>query len=229
MAIFHRGFLKTAEAMELEMIRIVREFQKEGRPFDSILLAGHSLGGTLAQIFYHFAHDESTKLYRALPSKKLYLKDGPILKTTLEAMPISCITFGAPPVSSAVIAARPPGYFLSFANEGDLVVRAQESYIKQLLEIYALPIQYVQKKLETGFAVDEPFFRLSGKCIVLKGILGTGGAQHEAYDIKTAELERAFFGNVKAHCILLYVQRVNYLTERARVTEDKIREGSEDE
>lgn len=57
---------------------------------------------------------------------------------------IHCLTFGTPPISLLPLT-KPPTFrykkslFMSFINEGDPVPRADKSYVRSLLNLYASP------------------------------------------------------------------------------------------
>jgi hypothetical protein len=134
---------------------------------------------------------------------------------------VDCITFGTPPVSSQPIPCQGGSRLLSIINEGDLVVLAQESYIKELLEIYALPPKRVQMKIACGFEVPAPYLRISGTCVLLKENEDDGDEDEDgdeevswtAYEVEPSDVERAFFGDHRKHMMTEYVRRVKFLSQ----------------
>lgn len=88
-------------------------------PCDSLLLTGHSAGGTIASLLY--AHMTATKVESALSS----------LESSFRS--IHCITFGAPPVSRYPLpTSKNPSLFISIVTEGDPVPRADPKYLQKL-------------------------------------------------------------------------------------------------
>jgi hypothetical protein len=109
-----------------------------------------------------------------------------------------------------------------------LVVLAHESYIKELLEIYTLPVASVHLKVARGFEIPAPHLRFSGTCILLREndnesedehdgrreIKSESGAQRwTAHEVAATDIERAFFGDYRMHKMTLYVSRVSFLSK----------------
>ncbi len=88
-------------------------------PCDSLLLTGHSAGGTIASLLY--AHMTAMKVESALSSLVGSFRS------------IHCITFGAPPVSRYPLPTfKNPSLFISIVTEGDPVPRADPQYLQKL-------------------------------------------------------------------------------------------------
>lgn len=103
-----------------------------GRSKCSLLITGHSAGGAIASLLY--SHMLSTSKEA---ESELNILTGCFKR-------IHCINFGAPPVSLLPLK-RPSNpalrksIFLSFVNEGDPVTRADKTYVRSLLDLYASP------------------------------------------------------------------------------------------
>ena len=119
----HSGFLRVAKAMvEHVSLQIQRHPAYSERP--ALLLTGHSAGGAVAALLYsHMLSNTVKSGLTALSS---------------QFSTIHCITFGAPPVSLHPLQTRSHrnSVFLTFANEGDPVVRVTHpSYVKSLAKL----------------------------------------------------------------------------------------------
>lgn len=119
----HAGFLQVTKAMVGQIAAQLDQFSSSSPP-PSLLFTGHSAGGAVAAMLY--SHMLSTSVTSDL--------------TTLadQFSSVSCITFGAPPLSLRPLPKRDhgDGVFLSFANEGDPVTRlSNAAYIKSLVKL----------------------------------------------------------------------------------------------
>ncbi|KAH7128564.1 Alpha/Beta hydrolase protein [Dendryphion nanum] len=119
----HSGFLGGAKALIPRVIDVISQAQSTN--VKHIILTGHSAGGAVASLVF-------MKLLLTFADKEPSLK-------------LSCITFGAPPTLSADItkALRSEPKFrnqhgpnIAFVNEFDLVPRADQTYIRSLIDIY---------------------------------------------------------------------------------------------
>lgn len=125
----HSGFLQVARAMVKPIAARLRQMleQDPSREPRSLLLTGHSAGGAVASLLY--MHMISVTMESELNILTGFLKR------------IHCVTFGVPPVTFLPLQ-HPPrskNIFLAFANEGDLVVRANKQYISTLFKMIAAP------------------------------------------------------------------------------------------
>lgn len=121
----HAGFLQVAKAMVGQIATQLRDHPALPQ-CPTLLFTGHSAGGAIAAILY--SHMLST----------IPLVQSELTALTNQFSSISCITFGAPPVSQVPLLRREnvPGVFLAFANEGDLVLRTSNSaYFKSLAKL----------------------------------------------------------------------------------------------
>lgn len=119
----HAGFLQVTKAMVGQVAAQLQQFTASSTP-PSLLFTGHSAGGAVAAMLY--SHMLSTSITSDL--------------TTLadQFSSISCVTFGAPPLSLRPLPRREhgDGVFLSFANEGDPVLRlSNAAYVKSLVKL----------------------------------------------------------------------------------------------
>ena len=130
----HAGFLKVAKAMVRPIAARLRHLLQENpnRSSCSLLITGHSAGGAVASLLY------SHMLSKTIKSELNTLTD--CFKR------VHCVTFGAPPVSLLPLQKPETSdnrlrkcLFHSFMNEGDPVVRAEKSYVRNLIDLLACP------------------------------------------------------------------------------------------
>jgi len=128
----HAGFLYVAKRMikpVADRLRVLLE-ENPARSNCSLLITGHSAGGAVAALLY--AHMMSNNVESELSYLTGFFKR------------VHCITFGAPPISLRALQ-KPDdrrhrkSLFFSFINEGDPVPRADRTFIKSLLKLYASP------------------------------------------------------------------------------------------
>ena len=129
----HAGFLSVAKKMIKPVAAQLRDLLQENprRATCSLVLTGHSAGGAVASLLY--CH----MLSQTVTSELIELQD--LFKR------VHCITFGAPPIS--LLPLQKPSWktryeknlFYAFVNEGDPVARADKTYVRSLLELYARP------------------------------------------------------------------------------------------
>ncbi|KAK5136099.1 hypothetical protein LTR08_004149 [Meristemomyces frigidus] len=128
----HGGFLEAARAM-VEPIAAQLWRLIEADPSlvkSSLLFTGHSAGGAVASLLH------SHMLARTVDSALTDLASG--------FKRIHCVTFGTPPLSLLPLQAAKTtenNMFLSFANEGDPIVRADKAYFTftSLVKLYTAP------------------------------------------------------------------------------------------
>jgi hypothetical protein len=119
----HAGFLQVAKAMVVQIATMLQQHPASSEK-PTLLFTGHSAGGAVAAMLY--SHMLSTSVISDLTS----------LATQFSS--ISCVTFGAPPLSLTPLPKREhgSGVFLSFANEGDPVLRlSNAAYVKSLAKL----------------------------------------------------------------------------------------------
>ncbi|KAL8895270.1 MAG: hypothetical protein Q9192_003743 [Flavoplaca navasiana] len=202
-ATWHGGFLAVAEAMAKPIGKAILDLRREHEDVSSILFAGHSAGGAVAQVLYAMSMSP----------------DMILSKEILDFHSIHCITFGTPPVTSVPLHQWPgdtkrPGNFLSIVNEGDPVPQAQEEFVKTLLDVYALSPKDLASRYPDGVIIPQGRFRASGHPVILRD------ADPEDWDSKniaiyTTEshlLEKKLFGNPLVHSMKEYLARVEGLT-----------------
>ncbi|KAF2034075.1 alpha/beta-hydrolase [Setomelanomma holmii] len=119
----HAGFLNVTKAMVNQVATQLQQLPASVEK-PSLLFTGHSAGGAVAALLY--SHMTSTSVSSEL--------------TALASLfpSINCITFGAPPLSLTPLPKRDhaAGIFLSFANEGDPVLRlSNAAYVKSLAKL----------------------------------------------------------------------------------------------
>ncbi|GAB7364039.1 hypothetical protein MBLNU230_g4596t1 [Neophaeotheca triangularis] len=141
----HSGFLGVAQSMVKPVARRLRELleQDPSRSSSSLLITGHSAGGAVASLLY--MHMLSTSPHCASELTPL----------TGVFKRVHCVTFGAPPVSLMPLQkparrSLQKSVFLSFANEGDLVVRADLPYMRSLAKLIVTPAP------ETVYVSEQP-------------------------------------------------------------------------
>ncbi|QSZ29289.1 hypothetical protein DSL72_003802 [Monilinia vaccinii-corymbosi] len=130
----HSGFLGAAKSWIKPIAARLRNLLQENpnRTHCSLLITGHSAGGAIAALLYSHMLSTSPEARSELNVLTGYFKR------------IHCITFGTPPISLLPLekpktCAASKSIFMSFVNEGDLVARADVSYIKSLLDLYSTP------------------------------------------------------------------------------------------
>ena len=119
----HAGFLQVTKAMVGQVAAQLQQHPASSEK-PSLLFTGHSAGGAVAAMLYSHmlsttVQSELTALAGQFPS-------------------INCVTFGAPPLSLTPLPKRDhaSGVFLSFANEGDPVLRlSNAAYVKSLAKL----------------------------------------------------------------------------------------------
>ncbi|TKA34125.1 hypothetical protein B0A50_00105 [Salinomyces thailandicus] len=223
----HAGFLEVARAMLPTVAALLRQMVKDDSSIasGSLLFTGHSAGGAVASLLY--AH----MLARTVESELTVLAG--LFRR------VHCVTFGAPPVSllPLQVPRRSPhdrNQFLSFINEGDLVVRADRAYLLSLIKLFTAPApatksnrSRLRKKLTqehlkgaaigtpSGAApywpVPEALLSNAGHLVLLRETPYTANHAPEAVPISDQQLRNVVFGDPAMHPMVLYKRRVDQL------------------
>jgi hypothetical protein len=218
----HAGFLQVTKAMVSQVATQLQNHPASSeRP--SLVFTGHSAGGAVAAMLY--SHMLSTSVQSEL--------------TTLASQfaSINCVTFGAPPLSLTPLPKRDqaPGVFLSFANEGDPVLRlSNAAYVKSLAKLMtasppsaaaiAPPVKVVRGSRGTRVirqivpdAPPTPWEELplwptppapltNGGDVILLRDRENGSAT--ASNVTPEELKDVIFGDLAQHTTEMYMRRV---------------------
>jgi len=234
----HEGFLRVARAMVAPIAARLRYLLEENpsRSSCSLLITGHSAGGAIAALLYSHMLSETVE-------SELNILTGCFKR-------IHCITFGAPPIS--VLALSKPerserrlrsSLFLSFINEGDVVARAEKSYVLSIIELLASPPpdalrmamnnpaasssrldlshrdhkkQHLpQRSGKAIWKVPPAMLSNAGRLVVLR--VPEGGSERAVTaSIATVEqLMDVVFGNPLIHGMNVYARRIETLATRA--------------
>jgi hypothetical protein len=231
----HSGFLKVAKAMVIPVAARLRQLleQDPSRCSSSLLITGHSAGGAVASLLY--MHMLATTV-----ESELNILTGCFKR-------VHCVTFGAPPVSFLPLQ-KPrradKSLFLSFINEGDLIVRADKAYMVSLAKLLAgskgsshcSASTLVKKashavlkssKEDKGnrrapyWPVPEAPLSNAGRLVVLREKPGSKrNPSIEAVVTDDGKLRDVIFGDTSMHAMSLYQQRVEALAFAAMLGED---------
>ncbi|TVY82789.1 hypothetical protein LSUE1_G002250 [Lachnellula suecica] len=220
----HAGFLQVAKAMVDQVAAQLQQHPASSeRP--SLLFTGHSAGGAVAAMLY--CHMLSTSVNSNLTGLANQFSS------------INCMTFGAPPLSLTPL--RKPdhgsGVFLSFANEGDPILRLSDAaYMKSLAKLMtvsppasatATKVKVVRRSRGTSViretvsgAPPAPWGELplwptpappltnAGDVILLRD-KENGSAS--ASLVTSEELREVIFGDLAQHTTDMYITRVKDL------------------
>lgn len=217
----HAGFLQVTKAMVGQVAAQLQQHPASSeRP--SLLFTGHSAGGAVAAMLY--SHMLSISVHSDLTA----------LASRFSS--INCITFGAPPLSLTPLPRRDhgSGVFLSFANEGDPVLRLSDAaYVKSLAKLMtasppsstaAPKVKVVRRSRGThvireivSAAPPPPWEKLplwptppapltnAGDVILLRDRENGSAA---ASRVTPEELREVIFGDLTQHTIEMYIRRV---------------------
>jgi hypothetical protein len=214
----HAGFLQVARAMIAPIAARLRHLleQNPSRASSSLLFTGHSAGGAVASLLYMHMMAMSFE-------SELNLLTGCFKR-------VHCVTFGTPPLTFLPLQ-NPPGraydrnIFMSFANEGDPVVRADRQYLSTLTRIIAAPSPLSDCSLKQRLKPnntstvnllpprwDVPPATLSnaGRLVLLREQPGKRGAV-EAVQVTDELLRDVIFGDPEMHHMELYKRRIDAL------------------
>jgi hypothetical protein len=228
----HGGFLQIAKSMIAPVAARLRALLEQGWTGGgdppSLILTGHSAGGAVASLLY--MHMMATSVATELNHLTGFFKR------------VHCVTFGTPPVSLLPLQ-NPPGprrdrnVFLHFANEGDLVVRADRSYLTTIVRIVAGPApaprrgNVLRKHLaarpmvEGGgggggrplvtWEVPPATLSNAGRMILLREKPGCRRRAIEAVQVTDEDLRGVVFGDPEMHQMELYKRRIDELAVAA--------------
>ncbi|KAK4502403.1 hypothetical protein PRZ48_005828 [Zasmidium cellare] len=223
----HAGFLQVAKAMVSPIAARLRHLleQNPSRASSSLLLTGHSAGGAVASLLY--MHMMATSF-----ESELNVLTGCFKR-------VHCVTFGTPPLTFLPLQ-NPSGrryeknVFMTFANEGDPIVRADRQYLSTLTRIIAAPSPLPTPKSSQGLRSkvsrhalkasnqvggrivpvrwDVPPATLSnaGRMVLLRE---QPAKQHvvEAVQVTDEDLRGVVFGDPEMHWMTLYKRRIDEL------------------
>ncbi|TKA75257.1 hypothetical protein B0A55_05753 [Friedmanniomyces simplex] len=227
----HAGFLEVARAMIGTVAAQLRRHIEQDPAWAgcSLMFTGHSAGGAVASLLYMHM------LSRTIDS------DLTVLAGVFRR--VHCVTFGTPPLSLLPLQAPRNGHkdknqFLSFCNEGDLVVRADWAYIKSLAKLIAAPApnhtggrhrlrERVSRQKLQGDAPPPPpsktikyamrwpvpdgSLSAAGRMVLLRQKPNVRSRVVEAVQLTDGELRGVVFGDPAMHRMLVYKQRVDDL------------------
>ncbi|KAK5118799.1 hypothetical protein LTR62_000008 [Meristemomyces frigidus] len=223
----HAGFLEVARAMLNPIAAQIRNFIENEPAWVgcSLLFTGHSAGGAVASLLY--MHIMSATLDSELTALAGVFRR------------LHCVTFGAPPVSllPLQLGRKRQGrsnQFLAFANEGDLVVRADWAYVKSLARLVALPAPATasthcalrgkmsrqalkspnadtKTALPPLWPVPDASLSTAGRLVLLREKPRSLPATIEAVQLTDEQLRSVVFGDPAMHSMTLYKQRIDAL------------------
>ena len=232
----HSGFLKVAKAMVVPVATRLRQLleQDPSRCSSSLLITGHSAGGAVASLLY--MHMLATSV-----ESELNILTGCFKR-------VHCVTFGAPPVSFLPLQKprrNDKSLFLSFINEGDLIVRADKAYMVSLAKLLAgskgssghCSATTLVKKASHAvlksskedkssrrapyWPVPEAPLSNAGRLVVLREKPGSQrNPSIEAVVTDDGKLRDVVFGDTSMHAMSLYQQRVEALAFAAMLGDD---------
>jgi hypothetical protein len=122
--------------------------------------------------------------------------------------------------------------FFGFINEGDPVARADKTYVKSLLELYAKPAACSRHK--PTWNVPEATLSLAGRLVILRGRHSPSSLKNsastntkkadtvEAVTATDEDLRGLVFGDPLMHTMDLYAQRIERLATEAVVGRLKV-------
>lgn len=229
----HAGFLQVTKAMVVQVAAQLQQHPASSeRPF--LLLTGHSAGGAVAAMLY--SHMLSTSVQSDLT------------RLASQFPSINCVTFGAPPLSLTPLPRldRGSGVFLSFANEGDPVLRlSNAAYVKSLAKLMtastpssvksatAAPVKVVRRSRgsaiirETLFDVPPTPWEELPLWPTPPAPLTNGGdiillrdkenGCAVASRVMPEELKEVIFGDLAQHSVGMYIRRIKELALAAMI------------
>lgn len=224
----HAGFLQISRSMIAPVaarLRNLLENHFPARDPPSLILTGHSAGGAVASLLYMHMMAIKPRCESELNNLTGFFKR------------IHCVTFGTPPVSLLPLQ-NPPGkayqrnVFMAFANEGDVVVRADRSYMSTVVRIIAAPtplpppksskskprLKTSSKQAAEGNGYRPPRWNVppstlsnAGRLVLLREKPGDKRHSIEAVQVTDEDLRDVIFGDLAMHKIELYKRRIDQL------------------
>ncbi|QKX64653.1 uncharacterized protein TRUGW13939_11829 [Talaromyces rugulosus] len=226
----HSGFLSVARNMVKPVAARLRDLLNENpqRASCTLVITGHSAGGAVAALLYCHMFSQTVS------SELTHLRG--LFKR------VHCVTFGAPPVSLLPLQRQDCGsgrkpydsksLFFGFVNEGDPVARADKTYVKSLLELYAKPSRCStstsQSRQKATWKVPEATLSLAGRLVVLRAHRSRSSRNSkkpdtvEAVTAADVDLRGLVFGDPLMHTMDLYAQRIELLATQAVVGRLKV-------
>ncbi|KAK0830779.1 hypothetical protein LTR73_003165 [Friedmanniomyces endolithicus] len=224
----HAGFLEVARAMVGTVAAQLKRHIEQDPAWAgcSLMFTGHSAGGAVASLLY--MHMLSRTIDSGLTALAGVFRR------------VHCVTFGTPPLSLLPLRAPRNGHkdknqFLSFCNEGDLVVRADWAYIKSLAKLIAAPAPHTiarprlrervsrqnlksdgpepagKARHATRWPVPDGSLSAGGRMVLLRQRPNVRSPSVEAVQLTDGELRGVVFGDPAMHRMSLYKQRVDDL------------------
>ncbi|EME85176.1 uncharacterized protein MYCFIDRAFT_47415 [Pseudocercospora fijiensis CIRAD86] len=211
----HAGFLQIARSMIAPVAARLRKLLEENnsRNPPSLILTGHSAGGAVASLLYMHMLATAPRCESQLNNLSGFLKR------------IHCVTFGTPPVSLLPLQ-NPAGkryernVFMHFANEGDVVVRADRSYMSTIVRLVAAPspVFLSSSGYRPGDKYQPPRWEVppatlsnAGRTIMLREKPGSRKHAVEAVQVTDEDLRDVVFGDPEMHKMELYKKRIDTL------------------
>jgi len=225
----HSGFLEVARAMVPTVAAQLRRVIEDDPSWatSSLMFTGHSAGGAVASLLY-------VHMLCEMPKSNIELT---VLAGIFKR--VHCVTFGAPPVSLLPLQVATQGrnnrnQFLAFANEGDLVVRADRAYLGSLVKLLAAPAPSTSTRARLRERVSRPNLRgtgarpagagplpywpvpegtlsNAGRLVLLREKPRTSSHAVEAVQVTDGELRDVMFGDPAMHPMTVYKQRLDTL------------------
>ncbi|KAF2108431.1 Alpha/Beta hydrolase protein, partial [Lophiotrema nucula] len=205
----HAGFLQVTKAMVGPVAAQLQQHPASSEK-PSLLFTGHSAGGAVSAMLY--SHMLSTSINSDLT----------VLASHFSS--INCVTFGAPPLSLTPLPKRDhaSGVFLSFANEGDPVLRlSNAAYVKSLAKLMTAsvpssvksatappPVKVVRRSRGSALPLwptpPSPLTN-AGEVILLRD-KESGSAV--ASRVTSEDLSEVIFADLAQHTTEMYIRRV---------------------
>jgi len=218
----HHGFLNAMRnalpRVVAELEEVIRASTSSSKVISRILFTGHSAGGAVANLF--FAH------FLTCAHKYGFLKPDP---DGVPQVPLSCITFGAPPILSQNITPGlksclikssehnlQPTEFLMFAIEGDPVIRLDIEYASFLLEIcretfrtFRSSSRSVPPTLPQKNPKPLSLHHLGDIILFRKKLPADGENWIKMYAVEEKELGHMAFVNMRVHLMYQVMEVIN--------------------
>ncbi|KAF2651557.1 alpha/beta-hydrolase [Lophiostoma macrostomum CBS 122681] len=210
----HAGFLQVTKAMVGQVATQLQEHPATASK-PSLVFTGHSAGGAVAAMLY--SHMLSTSVSSDLTALASQFSN------------INCVTFGAPPLSLAPLPRREhnSGVFLTFANEGDPVLRlSNAAYVKSLAKLMTAspPSSTANATAAAPAPVKLPLWPTPPAPLTNAGdvilIRDKENGRAAASRVTSDELSDVIFADLAQHGTEMYIRRVNELALDAMMGRD---------